>query len=184
MQKQIYVITGGPGFGKTELVNELRKAGYVCSGEFARDLIKSQLNSGGQILPWKNPKLFQHEVLELRIAFFESAPENRIAFADRGIPDQLAFARYKGFGTPEILAENAKKYRYAPTVFVTPPWPEIFENDTIRTETFEEAVKIHQSVIETYSGLDYQLIDLPLLPVKERVDFLLQTINKTQTYEY
>jgi len=56
--KQIYVITGGPGFGKTDLINELRKSGYICSGEFARDLIETQLATDGEILPWKNPKLF------------------------------------------------------------------------------------------------------------------------------
>ena len=177
-QKQIYIITGGPGFGKTELINELQRSGHLCSGEFARDLIQSQQKSGGEILPWKNPKLFQQEVLKQRIAFFDSVPENSFAFADRGIPDQLAFARYKGFGTPEILVESSRIYRYAPQVFVTPPWPEIFENDPIRTETFEEAVLIHQAVLETYSDLNYQVIELPLLPVKKRVDFLLQTIPK------
>jgi len=42
IEKQIYVITGGPGFGKTSLVEELRRSGYICSGEFARDLIQEQ----------------------------------------------------------------------------------------------------------------------------------------------
>ncbi|MBA4411489.1 MAG: hypothetical protein C0397_18975 [Odoribacter sp.] len=58
--------------------------------------------TGGEILPWKNPKLFQEEILRKRIAFFESVPDGVVAFADRGIPDQLAFARYKGFGAPEF----------------------------------------------------------------------------------
>lgn len=177
-QKQIYIITGGPGFGKTELINELRRIGYLCSGEFARDLIKSQQESGGEILPWKNPKLFQREVLKQRIAFFDSVPENSLAFADRGIPDQLAFSRYKGFGTPEILIESSQLYRYAPQVFVTPPWSQIFENDSIRTESFGEAIEIHQAVLDTYSDLNYQVIELPLLPLKKRVDFILQAIPK------
>ena len=101
-QKQIYIITGDPGFGKTELIGELRKSGFLCSGEFARDLIESQMATGGEILAWKNPKLFQLEVLKQRIAFFESVPDGVVAFADRGIPGQFAFARYKGFGAPEI----------------------------------------------------------------------------------
>lgn len=184
IQKQIYVITGGPGFGKTQLIDELRKSGYLCSAEFARDLIEAQLASGGEILPWKNPKLFQQEVLRQRIVFFESVPDSTIAFADRGIPDQLAFARHKRFGSPEVLVRNAQKYRYAPLVFVTPPWPEIFVNDTIRTETFEEAVRIHQSVIDTYSGLNYKIIELPLLAVSQRVDFLLQILKKNHTNEH
>lgn len=175
-EKQIYVITGGPGFGKTQLIEELKQLGYVCSGEFARDLILFQQESGGDILPWKNPQLFQQEILQKRIAFFNSVPDNSVAFADRGIPDQLAFARYRGFGTPEILSECAQKYRYARQVFVTPPWPEIFVNDVIRTESFEEALRIHESVVETYINLNYQIIDLPLLPVKQRINYLLQNL--------
>lgn len=177
LSKSIYIITGGPGFGKTQLIEALRTAGFLCSGEFARDLIESQLACGGEILPWKNPKLFQQEVLKKRIEFFESVPEGQIAFADRGIPDQLAFAEYKGFRKPEILVEATKKYRYAGTVFVTPPWPEIYENDPIRTETFEEAEKIDLQIRETYSGLNYRIIDLPLKSVEQRINAILQILE-------
>lgn len=176
IEKQIYVITGGPGFGKTLLVDELRQLGHVCSGEFARDLILSQQESGGDILPWKNPRLFQQNILQKRIAFFDSVPDGSFAFADRGIPDQLAFARYRGFGTPEVLSTSVQEYRYAPTVFVTPPWLEIFANDIIRTETFKEALLIHEIIVETYLGLNYQIIELPLLPLKQRTQYLLQNL--------
>jgi predicted ATPase len=178
IEKQIYIITGGPGFGKTQLIEGLRRAGYLCSGEFARDLIVSQQNSGGEILPWKKPRRFQQEVLQKRKDFFESVPEGAIAFADRGIPDQLAFARYKGFGSPETLINAADEYRYASNVFVAPPWPEIFVNDPIRTETFDEALQIHEFVLETYRNLNYQIIELPLLPVDQRVNYLLHNLIK------
>ena len=176
IEKQIYVITGGPGFGKTSLIEQLRQAGYHCSEEFARDLIFSQQESGGDILPWKNAKLFQQNILRKRIAFFDSVPDGSFAFADRGIPDQLAFARHRGFGAPEVLIECAEKYRYAPKVFVTPPWPEIYINDSIRSESFEEGCSIHQIVLETYLSLNYQIIELPLLPVKQRINYLLQNL--------
>lgn len=176
IEKQIYVITGGPGFGKTLIIEELKQSSYHCSGEFARELILSQQESGGDILPWKNAKLFQQNILQKRIAFFDSVPDGSFAFADRGIPDQLAFARYRGFSSPEVLIECAEKYRYAPQVFVTPPWPEIFTNDAIRTETFEEAVRIHEFIVKTYVDLNYQIIELPLLPVKKRINYLLQNL--------
>lgn len=180
MQKNIYIVTGGPGFGKTALINELRNLGYNCSGEFAHDLIEEQQASGGEILPWKNPKLFQQEILKRRIAFFESVPDGTVAFADRGIPDQLAFARYKGFGTPDVLIRKSTEYQYARVVFVAPPWPEIFKNNSIRSESFQEAIAIHHVICETYSSLHYQLIDLPLVSVKKRVDYILLTLLKYQ----
>jgi predicted ATPase len=184
MTKKIYVVTGGPGFGKTQLIDELRQSGYNCSGEFARDLIENQVQIGGNILPWKNAKLFQEEVLRKRITFFESVPEQTMAIADRAIPDQLAFAQYKGFGIPEILLESSTNYRYAPEVFVTPPWPEIFRNDKTRTETFEEAVCIHEFILKTYSDLNYKIIELPLVPVIQRKEYLLQTIQNSKKNDY
>lgn len=176
IKKQIYVVTGGPGFGKTELIEALKAEGFLCSGEFARDLIQEQTETEGDILPWKNPRLFQQTILNKRKAFFESVPDETIAFADRAIPDQLAFARYRGFGTPDVLWEAAKNYRYSETVFITPPWPEIYQNDTIRTESFSEAKKIHQAVIETYLDLNYRINELPLVPTAERVKYLLKNL--------
>jgi predicted ATPase len=175
-EKLIYVITGGPGFGKTALTESLKSSGYICSDEFARNLICSQQQTGGNILPWVSPKLFQQEILSRRISFFESVPESTIAFADRAIPDQLAFARYKGFGSPLALEKAAAQYRYAPQVFITPPWPEIFSNDAIRTETFDEARKIHEIIVETYKNLNYRIIELPLIPISERKKFILENL--------
>lgn len=183
-EKQIFIVTGGPGFGKTELIGELKKAGYTCSGEFARDLIQLQLEIGGELLPWKNAKLFQLEILKRRIGFFESVSENEPAFADRGIPDQIAFARYKGFDPPEILTRSAQKYRYSVQVFITPPWKKIFRNDAIRSETFDEAVSMDGFIRKTYTDLNYQIIELPLKSVRKRIDFILDTLFKLQNNEH
>ena len=183
-KKQIYVITGGPGFGKTLLIEELRKRAYCCSSEFARDLVTAQLEISGEILPWKNPKLFQQEILNKRIAFFDSVPDDSIAFADRGIPDQIAFSRYRGFEASEILLQQASRLNYATQVFIAPPWPAIFQNDEIRTETYEEAVRIDEFIRNIYSELNYQIIELPLNSVKERVEFILENLNKLQNNGY
>jgi predicted ATPase len=123
------------------------------------------------LVPFINANLFQEEILRLRKEFYESVSEKKIAFADRGIPDQLAVAHYKGFGTPEILKESAERYRNDPCIFVIPPWPEIFVNDSFRGETLQEAILIHQVIVDTYFVLNYQIIELPLIPISERSDF-------------
>lgn len=178
MRKTVIIITGGPGFGKTSVANGLKEKGYQVGDEFARDLIEEQERIGGDLLPWKNMKSFQQTVLEHRVKFYESVGENEIAFADRAIPDQLAFARYRGFQEPKLLLEKSLEYQYYRSVFITPAWEEIYKKDQIRQETFEEACLIHDYICETYLDLGYHLVELPKVSVDERVQFIINNIPK------
>jgi len=45
---RFYVITGGPGVGKTSLVSELNKFGFLTVPEDARKIIKEQIKIGGE----------------------------------------------------------------------------------------------------------------------------------------
>ena len=178
LKKTVIVITGGPGFGKTALIERLKEDGFQVGNEAARDIIAKQEMIDGDVLPWKNMKAFQLEVLARRIRFFESVADGEIAFSDRGIPDQLAFARFRGFEYPKFLLEKAQEYRYFQVVFITSPWKEIYKQDQTRTESFEEACKIHQFICETYAELGYRLVELPRANVQERINFIKKQITK------
>ncbi|QQO10398.1 AAA family ATPase [Breznakiella homolactica] len=54
----LYIITGGPGAGKTSVVNELSVRGYKTIPEAAREIIRNQIDTGGDALPWKNKELY------------------------------------------------------------------------------------------------------------------------------
>ena len=177
MEKRIFVISGGAGFGKTCLVKELSNRGFKSGGEFARDIIQQQEELGGDILPWKNLKQFQQEVLNRRINFYKSVEEDELAFSDRGIPDQFAFARFRGF-SPQKLMDAANKYRYAEFVFIVSPWAEIYSNDEIRTESFEEAIQLHEMICKVYEDLNYKLVVLPQVSIEERAEFILNFIHE------
>lgn len=53
-----YVLTGGPGVGKTTLLEELERRNYEIVPEIARELIKEQQKTNGQVLPWKDKELY------------------------------------------------------------------------------------------------------------------------------
>ncbi len=173
----VYVITGGPGFGKSILVDLLAQKGYKIGNEAAREIIAQQRLSGGEALPWKNIKLFEEMVASQRVAFLESIPGTTIAFSDRGLPDQIAYSWYKGKSESRFLVDAVEKYRYAPLVFITPPWKEIYSTDDIRKESFEQASEIHSFIIKAYHACRYRLIDLPFVSPAERIEFILDTIN-------
>ena len=183
MKKKLFIITGAPGTGKTSILRELFSLGFKTGDEYARNIIREQQKIGGDILPWKNIKAFQNEVLSRRIQFYESIGDSELAFVDRGIPDQLAFAKYRGF-SPAILQEKLEKYKYANKVFITHPWKEIYSKDQIRKELFEEVERMHETICKVYCDLGYSLVSVPKVQPDERAKFIIDNIEEKHSLKY
>jgi predicted ATPase len=76
------------------------------------------------------------------------------------------------------MRKAAGEFRYNRTVFLAPPWPEIFRQDLERKQDFDEAQRTHDALVSTYTGLRYALIELPRIGVKERCQFILDYLNR------
>lgn len=172
----VYVITGGPGFGKSVLIEKLRELGYRVGGEIARQIIEQQTAEGGFLLPWKDGAGFEKRVMEERVNYLNSVDIDSVGFSDRGLPDQAAFSWYKGKEISTQLKAALEANHYAKKVFLTPPWRHIYRNDQIRTETFEEAVNIHRFIVKAYQDYGYELIELPFESPDKRIEFILKSI--------
>ncbi len=170
--KRIYVVIGGPGFGKTSLVKALHEKGFYCMYDSATDYIAELLEEDKNVD--RNSPEFNRKIIIYRKNQYHSAPDKEICFFDRGIPDSLAYVN----NAPEEFWETARRHGYMKTVFVAPPWKEIYENIPSRTESFEEACKIHKRIVEVYETLGYKVVDLPKASVAERVKFILKHIKK------
>ena len=172
----VYVITGGPGFGKTSILNRLAELGFPVCPEVARRLI---LEMGGSAVFGRTslPVNFEQLVAKERLDFLLANSAESIAFSDRGLPDQIAFSLYKKKQPTGFMEELVANNRYAPFVFVTPPWEEIYSMDDIRGESFTEALQIHEQIVAVYSGLSYKIINLPLTNTEKRVRFILDFLG-------
>lgn len=175
--RNAYVITGGPGFGKTSVLTELRKQGHHASEELSRQFIQQQMEGNGALLPWVDRLGYSEEMLKRRVRQYEEIPTNELWFLDRGIPDLIAYIRKDNVDVPGIYYEATKEYRYKKLVFLTPPWEEIHVNDQERLESFEEAKKIHAEIERAYTEANYSCIILPKATIRERAAFILESIS-------
>lgn len=171
---RFFVLTGGPGSGKTTLIEALRQAGFATSVEAGRGIIRDQSAIDGAALPWRGRALFAELMLSWEMRSYQVAREQAgPVFFDRGVPDISGYLRLSGLPVPEHVGAAANRFRYNPRVFVAPPWPEIFAQDEERKQTLDEAERTYHALIGVYTELGYELVPLPLAPVEERLRFVL-----------
>lgn len=177
MQEKI-VIIGGPGTGKSTILNELISRGFECKPEISREVIKNAQKKGVDQLFLTDPLLFSNLLLEGREQQYKEAnnSSSKIIFFDRGIPDAHAYMNYSKTKYPDYFIEKSKKYKYT-KVFMLPPWKEIFISDNERYETFEIAVKINHHLIKTYQEIGYEIITVPFGSVNERTNYILDSLK-------
>ncbi|MBQ0787779.1 MAG: ATP-binding protein, partial [Oceanihabitans sp.] len=88
MNTKKIIITGGPGTGKTSIINELVKRGYNCIEEISRQITLKAREDGIEQLFLTEPLLFSELLLKGRKKQFEEANafKEDFIFLDRGIP--------------------------------------------------------------------------------------------------
>jgi predicted ATPase len=179
-KRNLFVITGGPGSGKTTVLRELERRGFRCVPEVAREIIRQQVSSGGIALPWGDREYYTKLMLERSIeSYREQDTEGQPKFCDRGIPDTLSYARLIGLKDDKDIRLACREYRYALKVFLAPPWKEIYVTDRERKQDFEEAVKTTEIMKKVYTELKYELVELPKSMVSDRADFILKKLGLT-----
>jgi predicted ATPase len=96
---------------------------------------------------------------------------------DRGMPDVVGYLRLRDLPVPRHVEAAACAFRYHRRVFIAPPWPEIFERDAERKQSFAEAEATHRAMAETYSDFGYELVDPPRATVDERARFVAASVG-------
>jgi predicted ATPase len=178
---RFFVVTGGPGSGKTAVVDALAAAGYAVCAESARRIVRDQLAIGGSALPWRDRALYAELLLSSEVRSHRLACDERgVVVFDRGLPDVVAMSRLAGREVPRHFERAAEQYRYNARVFIAPPWREIFVRDGERKQSFADAARAYEVVAETYTRCGYELIELPRVSVVDRAEIVADAALGTE----
>ena len=177
MKQQKIVITGGPGTGKSTIIEQLVQMEFTCMPEISRTITKEAQLSGIDQLFLKDPLLFSKMLLEGRIGQYKTAVSSQSdkVFFDRGIPDIHGYMDYLGTNYPKIYTQKSHQFRYS-HVFMMPPWEDIYKTDNERYESYEQSLIIYEYLIEGYSQMDYSIITVPEGSITDRVNFILNSL--------
>lgn len=178
MDTKRIVITGGPGSGKTALINFLEQEGHFVIHEISRDVILEARKQGIEQLFLEQPLLFSEKLLEGRLKQFHdgepcTAP---ILFYDRGMPDVTAYMDFANIEYPVVFSDTCLKYKYD-AIFVLPPWEAIYQQDNERYESFEQAERIFHFLKKGYEAYGYEVQEVPVGTIKERVQYILDSLK-------
>jgi predicted ATPase len=176
--QQKIVLIGGPGTGKSTVLNKLKEKGFFCFDEVSREVILKAQKKGIDQLFLTEPLLFSEMLLEGREEQYLKAEKRKenIIFLDRGIPDVHAYMNYFKTTYPSLFIEKSKQYKYD-LIFHFSPWEEIYITDNERYETFKESIIIDKFLTKAYSELDYKIVNVPFGTVDERTDFIINSLS-------
>ncbi|WP_422351277.1 AAA family ATPase [Flagellimonas sp.] len=187
MKNHKVVITGAPGTGKTSIINGLEDQGHHCFHEIIRDMTSSAKMEGEPDSFVSNPLVFVDDALQFNKDLLYGRTKHYIdsldlkvpiSFFDRGIPDVLAYMDFFDQSYDKEFTDACENHLYD-AIFIVPPWKEIYVSDNERLETYEEAEKIHDALMDTYTRFGYDPILVPKDPVDARVDFILDNLKST-----
>ncbi|PKR87929.1 ATPase [Pleomorphomonas diazotrophica] len=179
MCDHLFVVTGGPGAGKSTLIEALARRGVGTMPEAGRAIIRDQVAIGGAALPWGDRALYTELMLgwELR-SYHEAEAMAGPVVLDRGIPDVAGYLTLIGFEVPDHVEAAARRFRYNRKVFLAPYWEAIFTGDAERKQDKAEAEATARTVAATYVRLGYELVELPLAGVEARADFVMGWVGR------
>lgn len=171
------ILSGCSGGGKSTLLSALAARGFATIDEPGRRIVAQEQAGDGAALPWINMAAFARRAIATALEDREQAPSlPGWVFFDRSLID-AASALYAATGDDAQLNALKHQHRYHARVFLTPPWPEIYQQDAEREHDLTAAEEEYQRLLTTYPALGYEVVVLPKVSVEERIEFILAALG-------
>ncbi|HVJ02890.1 MAG TPA: AAA family ATPase [Sphingomonas sp.] len=170
------VVSGCSGGGKSTLIEALAARGFATVSEPGRRIVQEELQGDGAALPWVDPAAFARRAVAMASEdLVAAAAQPGWVFFDRGLVDAAVALEHAG-GIPLATTLGARRC-YHGHVFLTPPWPELFESDGERRHGFDAAKAEYARLAAAYPALGYLVHLLPQVDVTARAEWLLTVLD-------
>lgn len=139
--------------------------------EAARAFIDAELKKGRSLSEIKaDPRRFEGLIFRAKLRIEAGLPSGDALFLDRALPDSIAYYLLEGLDPSEPRRQSLRiRYRQ---VFLFERLE--FTKDHVRSEDSLSAGRIERLIEVAYSGLGYDIIRVPLMPITDRVEFVLK----------
>ncbi len=174
--ERFFAISGCSGGGKSSLIEALAALGFSVVPEPGRRIVAEEQAGEGKALPWVDMAAFARRAVAMAAADHRAMHDKAgPVFFDRGLVDAVAGLGH-ATGTAAI-PDIVRQLRYNETVFMVPPWPEIYVNDAERRHGLEEGIAEYERLLDFYPKLGYRPVLLPKADIETRTRFILQQIG-------
>ncbi|WP_372573752.1 AAA family ATPase [Ruegeria jejuensis] len=171
------VLSGCSGGGKSTLLREMARRGYATIPEPGRRIIAEERQSGGQALPWRDPAAFCHRAIEMAIEDAARAIGDPVIF-DRSALDALIWFDRTGTELAQTTRDRVLRIGYDRQIYLTPPWPEIFETDDDRKHGMADALAEFEALCDRLPQYGFETILVPKQPVLARAGWFEGQLSK------
>jgi predicted ATPase len=171
-----YIITGGPGGGKTSVLENLASKGYNYIPETARQIIKERLSKG--LAPRLDPRTFAQQIFDQDWKnFISNSGRSSLLFFDRSFMDSACMLFDSDSQSYDNIRNTHLTNRYNNKVFIAPPWEEIYRIDSERDQSFEQSIDVYERLDKWYRQHDYDIVVLPKDTIETRIKFILNQLT-------
>lgn len=77
----------------------------------------------------------------------------------------------------DVAFQYVHSFPYNATVFLLPPWRDIYQTDSERDQTFEQAIEVFEGLKRWYLQWGYTTLEVPLGNLENRVSFILSAVD-------
>ena len=172
VQTNWHVLTGAACSGKTTLIDMLAENGYQTGREIARVFIDNELAAGRTLDEIFHDVTTEPRIEQMQLELERGFRATNTVFLDRAQPDCIPFFRFVGLDPNECL-KNSFHFCYA-SVFILDLLP--LQLDGARVEDDTYTTVLDEWLVRDYSALGYEVIRVPVLPLEERLAFILDNL--------